>query len=163
MLDLDTLSDDFERIVKGADGKKNVAPDLAKAYNKYAKGGTIAGAVLTAGGDVSLLESAFTTDNTEATITNMAAKICAFWDGVPKPGVPSHGGTVVASVDPTFSLMTVAVADAIKSCITDKTVEKPYKTLFKAIENVLKTATVTITETMPTTPPSPGTFPETLS
>lgn len=152
MLDLDTLSNEFERIVKGADGKKNVAPDLAKAYNKYAKGGTIAGAILTAGGDVSLLESAFTTDNTEATITNMAAKICAFWDGVPKPGVPSHGGTVVASVAPTFSLMTVAVADAIKSCITKK-----------AIENVLKTATVTITETMPTTPPSPGTFPETLS
>lgn len=163
MLDLDSLDSEFSRIVKAADGKTSVAPQLAKAYNKYAKGGTIAGAVLTAGGDVSLLESAFTTDNTEATITNMAAKICAFWDGVPKPGVPSHGGTVVVSVAPTFSLMTSAVVDAIKSCITKKAIEKPYKTLFKAIENVLKTATVTITETMPTTPPSPGVFPETLS
>ena len=59
MLDLDTLDSEFSRIVKSADGKTSVAPQLAKAYDDYAKGGIILGADLSAGGDKSLLESAF--------------------------------------------------------------------------------------------------------
>ena len=44
MLDLDTLDSEFSRIVKSADGKTSVAPQLAKAYDDYAKGGSILGA-----------------------------------------------------------------------------------------------------------------------
>ena len=60
MLDLDTLDSEFARIVASADGKTSVASQLAKAYDDYAKGGVILGADLSAGGDKSLLESAFT-------------------------------------------------------------------------------------------------------
>lgn len=163
MLDLDTLDSEFSRIVKSADGKTSVAPQLAKAYDDYAKGGIILGADLSAGGDKSLLESAFSVlDPSSGTPANMAARLCAYWQGLPKPGIPSHDGVAVVSVIPTFTAVQAAVLAVIMACVTTKEVEKPYKKLFGAIETVLKTAVCTVTETMPTTPPSPAAFPETL-
>ena len=163
MLDLDTLDSEFSRIVASADGKTSVAPQLAKAYDDYAKGGVILGANLSAGGDKSLLESAFSVlDPSSGTPANMAAKLCAYWQGLPKPGIPSHGGVAVVSVIPTFTAFQAAVLAVIMACVTTKEVEKPDKKLFGDIETVLKTAVCTVTETMPTTPPSPSPFPETL-
>lgn len=163
MLDLDTLDSEFTRIVASADGKTSVASQLAKAYDDYAKGGVILGADLSAGGDKSLLESAFTVcEPSSGTVANMATKLCAYWQGLPKSGIPSHGGVAVVSVVPTFAAAQPAVLAAITGCITTQEVQKPYKKLFGAIENVLKTAICTVTETMPTTPPSPSPFPETL-
>ncbi len=163
MLDLDTLDSEFARIVASADGKTSVASQLAKAYDDYAKGGVILGADLSAGGDKSLLESAFTVlDPSSGTPANMATKLCAYWQGLPKPGIPSHGGVAVVSVVPTFAAVQPAVLTAIMGCITTQEVQKPYKKLFGAIEDVLKTAICTVVETMPTTPPSPSPFPETL-
>ena len=163
MLDLDTLDSEFTRIVASADGKTSVASQLAKAYDDYAKGGVILGADLSAGGDKSLLESAFTVcEPSSGTAANMATMLCAYWQGLPKPGIPSHGGVAVVSVVPTFAAAQPAVLAAITGCITTQEVQKPYKKLFGAIENVLKTAICTVTETMPTTPPSPSPFPETL-
>lgn len=163
MLDLDTLDSEFHRIVKSADGKTSVAPQLAKAYDDYAKGGIILGADLSAGGDKSLLESAFSVlDPSSGTPANMAAKLCAYWQGLPKPGIPSHGGVAVVSVVPTFAAAQAGVLAAIMVCVTTNEVQKPYKKLFGDIETVLKTAVCTVTETMPTTPPSPSPFPETL-
>ena len=163
MLDLDTLDSEFTRIVASADGKTSVVSQLAKAYDDYAKGGVILGADLSAGGDKSLLESAFTVcEPSSGTAANMATMLCAYWQGLPKPGIPSHGGVAVVSVVPTFAAAQSAVLAAITGCITTQEVQKPYKKLFGAIENVLKTAICTVTETMPTTPPSPSPFPETL-
>ena len=96
-----------------ADGKTSVAPQLAKAYDDYAKGGIILGADLSAGGDKSLLESAFSVlDPSSGTPANMAAKLCAYWQGLPKPGIPSHGGVAVVSVVPTFATVQAAVLAA---------------------------------------------------
>lgn len=163
MLDLDTLDSEFSRIVNAADGKTSVAPQLAKAYDDYAKGGIILGADLSAGGDKSLLESAFSVlAPSSGTPANMAAKLCAYWQGLPKPGIPSHGGVAVVSVVPTFPAAQAGVLAAIMACVTTNEVQKPYKKLFGDIETVLKTAVCTVTETMPTTPPSPSPFPETL-
>ena len=163
MLDLDTLDSEFARIVASADGSTSVASQLAKAYDDYAKGGVILGADLSAGGDKSLLESAFTVcEPSSGTAANMATMLCAYWQGLPKPGIPSHGGVAVVSVVPTFAAAQPAVLAAITGCITTQEVQKPYKKLFGAIEKVLKTAICTVTETMPTTPPSPSPFPETL-
>lgn len=163
MLNLDILDSEFARIVASADGSTSVASQLAKAYDDYAKGGVILGADLSAGGDKSLLESAFTVfDPPSGTPANMATKLCAYWQGLPKPGIPSHGGVAVVSVVPTFAAVQTAVLAAIMGCITTQEVQKPYKKLFGAIEDVLKTAICTVVETMPTTPPSPSPFPETL-
>lgn len=168
MLDLDTLDSEFSRIVKSADGKTSVAPQLAKAYDDYAKGGVILGADLSAGGDKSLLESAFTVlDPSSGTPANMAAKLCAYWQGLPKPGNAEHGGVDVVSVEPTFSAVQSVVLDVITNLVNEQAVskqevQKPYKKLFGAIEDVLKTAVCTITEAMSTTPPSTSSFPENL-
>ena len=163
MLDLDTLDSEFARIVASADGSTSVASQLAKAYDDYAKGGVILGADLSAGGDKSLLESACSVcEPSSGTAANMATMLCAYWQGLPKPGIPSHGGVAVVSVVPTFAAAQPAVLAAITGCITTQEVQKPYKKLFGAIEKVLKTAICTVTETMPTTPPSPSPFPETL-
>lgn len=162
MLDLVSLDTDFSRIVNSADGKTSVASDLAKAYNDYAKGAVIPGADCSAGGDLSLLESAFTSDNSPATMLNMAAKLCAYWQDLPKPGLPAHGGVAVVSVVPSFQTLNSAVYVAIAGCVTTSQFEMPFKRLFGAIEGVLKTAPVVVTETMPTTPPTPAAFPELL-
>lgn len=163
MLDLDTLDADFMRIVQSATGTDPVAMDLAEAYNNYAKGANIAGADCSAGGSLALLESAFSPDNSPVTVLNMASKLCAFWQNLPKPGVPAHGGLVVVTVAPSFQTLNSAVYLAIQNCLTQQPFEQPYKRLFKAIETVLKTAPIAIVETMPTSPPSPSTFTEFLS
>lgn len=168
MLDLDTLDSEFTRIVASADGKTSVASQLAKAYDDYAKGGVILGADLSAGGDKSLLESAFTVcEPSSSTAANMATMLCAYWQGLPKPGIPSHGGVTVVSVVPTFAAAQAGVLAAITNLVnaqaaSKQEVQKPYKKLFGAIEDVLKTAVCMVTETMPTTPPTPSPFPETL-
>lgn len=168
MLDLNTLDSEFAKIVASADGKTSVASQLAKAYDDYAKGGIILGADLSAGGDKSLLESTFTVlDPSSGTPANMAAKLCAYWQGLPKPGIPSHGGVAVVSVVPTFAAVQPTVLAAITNLVKEQAaskqeVQKPYKKLFGIIETVLKTAVCTVTETMPTTPPSPSPFQETL-
>ena len=97
----------------------------------------------------------------------MAAKLCAYWQGLPKPGIPSHGGVAVVSVVPTFATVQAAVLAAITNlvnaqAVSKQEVQKPYKKLFGDIEAVLKTAMCTVTETMPTTPPSAAPFPEFL-
>ena len=115
-----------------------------------------------------MLESAFSVlDPSRGTPANMAAKLCAYWQGLPKPGIPSHGGVAVVSVVPTFAAVQAAVLDVITNlvnaqAVSKQEVQKPYKKLFGTIETVLKTAVCTVTETMPTTPPSPAAFPETL-
>lgn len=154
MLDLDTLDSRFSAIVKGTDGKKSVAHDLAVAYDDYAKGGTIKGASLSSGGDISLLESAFSTDGTATTIDNMSSKLCAYWQALPKIGIPAHGGVSVVSVMPAYSACAAVVKAAIDGCVTTTRFDKPYKRLFTAVETVLKAAPVTVTETLATTPPS---------
>jgi len=162
VLDLDVLDAEFSRIVGAATGKTPVAPDLAKAYDAYAKDATIPGADCSAGGNVSVLEAAFTTDNTPASIARMAAGVCAYWQALPIMGTASHEGTVVVSVLPTFAALVPAMTAVVTAQVTTSDFDKPYKRLFKAIEDLLKTASIAITETMPTVPPSPMTFPEFL-
>lgn len=161
MLDLDALDAEFSRIVQSANGSTSVATDLAKAYDDYAKGAIIKGATCSAGGSKVLLESAFTTDNTPATSLNMATKLCTYWQGLPKLGIPTHGGVIVVSVVPSFQVLFSAVYASITSCIATTLFETPYKRLFKTIEMALKTAPVSITETMPNG--SPSAFMEYLS
>lgn len=71
---------------------------LAAAYDLYAKEGTLPGGDLTAGGDLSILEAGFISDNTPATVTNIATAICNYWTSNNTPGLPAHGGTEVVSV-----------------------------------------------------------------
>lgn len=148
MLDLDKLDAEFTRIVQSADGITSVAAHLAKAYDDYAKGAVIAGASCAAGGDRSVLESAFTSDNTSATILNMASQLCGYWQSLPTPGIAAHGGVAVATVVPSFQTLNSALYVAISGCITTSLVEKPYMRLFGAIEAALKTAPIFIVETM---------------
>ncbi len=163
MLDLDTLQNRFAAIVQNAGNIENVPAALAEVYNDYAKGADVPGADCSAGGDVSLLESAFSTDNTPAVVTNMAEKICVFWDSVPKIGEPAHGGASVVSVVPSFATLTTPMTAAIQDCVTQNEFQAPYKRFFNAIETVLKTAPIVITEAMPTTPPSTAPYPEFLT
>lgn len=160
MLDLDKLDAEFSSIVQSAEGSASVASGLAKAYDDYAKGAAIPGATCAAGGDKALLVSAFTSDNTPATMLNMASKLCAYWQTLPQAGLPAHGGVVVVSVVPSFGTLNSAVYTAISGCITTTAFDKPYKRLFAAIETALKTAPVSIVEAMPNG--SPATFPEFL-
>jgi len=160
MLDLDTLDSQFSQIVGAADGSVSPATRLAAAYDSYAKGAEIAGATCAAGGDLSLLIEAFGTDNTDASITRMASKLCAYWAGVPQIGTPAHGGTSVVSVVAAFDEYSSALESTIRSMITATLFEKPYKRFFGAVESVLKTVPILVSEMMPTSPPSPQTFTE---
>jgi len=162
MLDLDSLDAEFSTIIKAADGSASVSSSLAKAYDDYAKKAVIAGADCSQGGNKDLLIVAFSSDNTPATIDRMAANLCAYWQSLPVPGTPAHGGVSVVAVLPAFASLVSAMTTAVKGCVTTSQFEKPYKRLFSAVEAVLKTVPVIVTEMMPTTPTAPAPFPEIL-
>lgn len=163
MLDLNILQTGFSAIVSSADGLSSKAMDFALVYDLYARDGTIAGADCSGGGPIALLVDAFDCAGRNGDVQKMALNICQYWQLVPQPGTPSHGGTTVVSVVPVYATLVSAVQAAIESCITTTVKDEPYKKLFKAIEDVLKTAPVIVTELLPGSPPVPTPFPELLS
>jgi len=139
-----------------------VASELAQAYLDYSKEGILPGADLTVGGTKSLLDDAFLSDNTAATIDAMAEGICNYWDTNNTPGTPAHGGTVVVSV----AINAAAKIPAMKTAITDF-IASPSPTgflgLYQATEAVVKTFACIITETINVPPPTDTPFPETIT
>ncbi len=150
-IDLDTLLTPAE-----------ISSELAQAYFDYSKEGTLAGADLTVGGTKSLLDAAFTTDNTSASIDAMAAGICNYWDTNNTPGTPAHGGTVVVSV----AINAAAKIPAMKTAIEDFIVAQSpvgFIGLYQATEAVVNTFACVITETIIVPPPTDTPFAETIS
>lgn len=134
-----------------------IAKDLAAAYHEYAKEGTLPGADLSSGGDISILESAFISDNSPQVPAQIAQGICDYWSSITTPGTPAHGGTSVVSVKINGSAVVSDMENAINSVSSGG-----LDAFFDATGAVVKTIPCTITEMMPTTPPSPQSFPEVI-
>ncbi len=140
-----------------------LASALAQAYLDYSKTGTLPGADLTAGGTKSLLDAAFSSDNTSASIDALAQGIADYWATNNALGSPAHGGlSVISVVIPTGSFLT-DFKNAILSILTDTSVADGWFNFYDAVEGVLTGATCTITELMPGSPPFPQAFSETIS
>ena len=139
-------------------GPAAIAVALASAYHTYAKEATLSGADCTFGGNVSILESAFITDNSTAVPENIAQGICDYWSTITAPGTPSHGGTTVISVTVDGS----AILSAMKAAVQNVTVGG-WSAFFSATGAIVKTIPCTVTEMMPGTPPYPQAFMETIA
>tara|TARA_R110000772_G_C13310322_1_gene440394 strand:- start:4074 stop:4595 length:522 start_codon:yes stop_codon:yes gene_type:complete len=139
-----------------------IGSELAQAYFDYSKAGILLGADLTVGGTKSLLDAAFTTDNTAASIDAMAAGICNYWDTNNAVGTPAHGGTVVVSVAINAAAKIPAMKSAIESFIISQS-PAGFLGLYQATEAVVKTFACVITETIVVPPPVDTPFPETIS
>lgn len=135
-----------------------MAQDLAAAYHAYAKAGTLAGADLASGGDVTILESAFVSDNSTAVPAQIAQGICDYWSSINTAGTPSHGGTSVVSVVIDGESLVSAMESAIRGVTSGG-----WPAFFSVTDAVVKTIPCTITELMPTTPPTQQTFQEYIS
>lgn len=97
-----------------------VAVLLADAYDAYSKEGTLSGGDLSVGGTKSILDSGFITDNTPATVSNIAAAVCNYWATNNTPGTPTHGGTSVQSVTIAAAAAIPAMTAAIQGYVTDE-------------------------------------------
>lgn len=136
-----------------------IAVELAAAYLAYSKEGILPGADLTPGGDQSLLNAGFISDNTTATITSIAEGICNYWSTNNAIGTPAHGGSVVESVVIDGASVIPAMISAIEAIITD-TPDLGFEALYNATETVVKTIPCIVTELVSgvSTP-----FPETIT
>ena len=140
----------------------NMAKLFAAEYDKYAKAGTLAGADLTAGGDITILEAGFIPDNTTAMATKIATAICGYWATLITPAEePEHGGTsVTLVVIPAMTLLPAMIA-AVQATVTDEEGDG-WIDLFNNTEAIVKTIPCVITELVGA-PPVATTFPETIS
>jgi len=159
-----TISDQIQR---GIDEVTLLTPtqiseQLADSYLAYSKEGILPGADLTVGGTKSLLDGAFLSDNTSASIDAMAAGICNYWDTNNTPGTPAHGGTVVVSVAINGAAKIPAMKTAIINFMASPS-PPGFLGLYQATEAVVKTFACVITETIIVPPPTDTPFPETIT
>ncbi|MEK0324572.1 MAG: hypothetical protein QQN63_02615 [Nitrosopumilus sp.] len=139
-----------------------VGEELADAYFAYSKEGILLGADLTVGGTKSLLDTAFLSDNTSATIDSLAEGICNYWDTNNTPGTPAHGGTVVVSVAINAAASIPAMKTAIQNFMASPS-PPGFLGLYQATEVVVKAFPCVITETIVVPPPTDTPFPETIT
>lgn len=154
------------QIQRGIDGdpllsNAAIGAELAQAYYDYSIEGTLPGADLTAGGDVALLEAAFTMDNTPAGVARLAQGICDYWSTCTTPGAPAHGGTVVQSVTINGAAMYAAMTAAINAFVASPS-PPGFEGLYAATEPVVKTIPCVIVELIPPTA-TPTPFPELIT
>lgn len=157
----------IDQIQRGIDLDTLLTPDqvgseLAQAYFDYSIEGTLPGADLTVGGTKSILDTAFTTDNTTASIDAMATGICNYWDSNNTPGTPAHGGTVVVSVAINAAAKISVMKSAIEAFIASPS-PPGFLGLYQATEAVVNTFACVITETINVPPPTNTPFSETIS
>ena len=126
------------------------ATRFAEAYALSAKGGIVAGADMSKGGDITRLEAAFASDNTPATIDRMAEGIAEYWATAGAPGSPAHGGERVESVS--VSVDPAAVKRAIMGQVGRPAHSEGWVPLLAAIENVIKSSAFVIVEIVNGTP-----------
>lgn len=140
-----------------------MAARLAQVYLDHSKAATLASADMTAGGDVSLLESAFEVTDSSLQVDKLAAGLCSYWTTCGVPGVPAHGGTSVVSVAVAGASVLAAMRAAVQSLITTAAVDHPFRKFFETTDAVVRTIPCTVTEVIPGTPPVPTPFPGTIS
>jgi len=148
-----------QAMVKVAGG--TFAADFAKAYNDYAKGGVILGAVNT-GGDESLLKTALESITASpAAVDTLAAAFSAYWATVALVGDGSHGGAPISVVNDAAAKTALFKAAIVGSM--GVTEAKPYYLNFiTQLESVVTGIVWTVTEAMPPVP-TPTPFPEVIT
>ena len=70
----------------GALAPEDMSAEFAGIYYDYSVEGEADGVDVAAGGTQSILDPAFISDNTSATVTQIADAICDYWESVDTPG-----------------------------------------------------------------------------
>jgi hypothetical protein len=134
----------FDQFTAPRDPSLVVAQRFASAYSNYASNGIVPGVNVAAGGDILLLISAFSSDNTEETVISMSQNIAGFWETVTTTGEPAHGGSEVVSV--TVTINEEALRSAINSNVDVPPQTQGWLPMHISIEIILKTAVFVVTE-----------------
>ena len=142
------------------DTPAQVAAKLAQVYFDYSTTGTLPGADLTVGGSKALLDAAFLSDNTPATIDRLAEGICNYWTTNNTNGTPAHGGSMVISVVIPGATVIPAMKIAVQSLVTNMPVANAWLKFYDETESVVNTIACIITEDISGTPTP---FPETIT
>ena len=145
---------DLDPLLSPAD----VGAEMAAAYFAYSIEGTLAGGDLSVGGDLSILEAAFVSDNTSASVARLAHGICDYWSTCTTPGAPAHGGTAVQSVTINGAAMYSAMTAAINNFMANPS-PPGFAGLYAATEAVVNTIPCVIVELIPPFA-TPTPFPE---
>jgi len=96
----------------GALTPEEMSQEFAAIYHDYGREGECGGVDISAGGDASILEPAFLSDNTPATITQIANALCDYWESFATPG-GAEVLDVVLSVVPDASAQRAPMEAAI--------------------------------------------------
>jgi len=134
---------------------------FAEYYDLYARQGILLGGNLAVGGTKSILEAGFISDNTSATVNNIAAAICGYWATNITPGIPTHGGVAVQSVVINSMAKVSAMQSAIENFITTEP-DLGWEGFYNVTQSVVVTFECAIVELLPPNG-SPVTFMETIT
>lgn len=142
--DLNPILDSNENAVPPP-GSNQFMVDFADAYNGYALGGVIAGAIHGAE-DKSILNIEVVGDSEGDNLT-LATALANYWATVlVEPGDASHGGVEVTGVENNAAAFVGDFETAIRGSRTQSPVEPPFTTLIEAVAGVVNQITWTITE-----------------
>ena len=123
-LDPDTYGQQAEQALTDQIKRSNrlspeeMSQEFAAIYHDYGREGECGGVDISAGGDPSILEPAFISDNSPETITQIANALCDYWETFTEPG-DAEVLDVVTNVAPDASgqrsEMENAIADYVAS------------------------------------------------
>jgi len=137
------LTDQIERSNRLS--PEEMSQEFAAVYDDYAREGECGGVDISAGGDASILTPAFISDNTPATITQIANALCDYWESFTTPG-DAEALDVVVSVSPDASAQRAPMESAIVDYINSSGARDGWAGWYEATQGVAEQIPFAVTE-----------------
>ena len=129
----------------GALTPEEMSQEFAAIYHDYAREGECGGVDISAGGDASILDPAFISDNSSATITQIANALCDYWESFTTPG-EAQVLDVVVSVSPDASAQRAPMESAIIDYINSGDARDGWVGWYEATQDVAEQIPFAVTE-----------------
>ena len=129
----------------GALTPEEMSQEFAAIYHDYGREGECSGVDISAGGDANILEPAFLSDNTPATITQIANALCDYWESFVTPG-EAEVLDVVLSVVPDASAQRAPMESAIADYIDSGGARDGWAGWYEATQGVAEQIPFAVTE-----------------
>ena len=124
---------------------EQMSQEFASIYHDYGREGECGGVDISAGGDPSILDPAFISDNSPETITQIANALCDYWESFVTPG-DAEVLDVVTNVAPDASAQRAPLESAIVDYINSGGARDGWVGWYYATQGVVSQIPFSVTE-----------------
>ncbi|MFW6156784.1 MAG: hypothetical protein ACOC7J_05645 [Armatimonadota bacterium] len=140
------LEEQIDAVMDGGGlSPEDMSKEFAAVYHDYAREGECGGVDIAAGGDQAVLDPAFVSDNSAATIEQLAQALCDYWDTFDTEG-EAQELDVVTDVSPQAQDQVSAMETAIEDYIASGDDRDGWVGWYEATEAVVKQIEFLVTE-----------------